>query len=543
MMSTVGDVVCSVLRDRGVQFIFSVSGGPINALYRGARTAGIRLIHTRHEAAAGFMADAIGRLSGLPGVCATTVGPGVTNSLTPMMTANRAGVPVLFLAGQAPTARIHLEPGMSISHMPDVASPLCKWAGRVPSADLAEEYLDRAWTEMLTPRRGPVFLELPVDVQNAPLSPRRSSYRMPTLPVPSRDTIDDARAALEACRRPLLIVGDHAYWEQQGPRVRSFVETHGVPFAQLRLARGLVDESHDLSIGVGYSPANPVLREGLATADCVLLLGHDFESDLEFGAGVGESATVVHVYAAGQRRVFGRTADVPVLGSVAGFLAALEGVHIDVDIEWVDALRERWNEDWTNHHELAQSAESPMHPLRAVEEVVAAAPDDSLFVTSHGNVDFWADAHLKITAPGRYLRAGQSGSLGAEIPYGVAAGLLDPERNVVVFVGDGGVGFHGMELDTAARYGVPLLVVVLDDRKWGAIAVPQARAYGGEIEMDLDERDWSGVAEALGGVGRRVDQAVDIADAVAELIRLGRPAILHVPVRTVESPYMRYVSG
>jgi acetolactate synthase-1/2/3 large subunit len=180
--------------------------------------------------------------------------------------------------------------------------------------------------------------------------------------------------------------------------------------------------------------------------------------------------------------------------------------------------------------------------VAAIDAVIAAMPDDTVFVSSHGNVDFWADARIQVRRPDLYLRAGQSGALGAEVPYGIGARFAAPDRPAVIFVGDGGVGYHVTELDTAARYNRPAIIVVLDDAKWGAIALPQHMSYGGEFEMDLPRRDWIKVAEGLGGFGALARTPDEIRDAMVKAMRSGKPAIVQIPVQSVISPYMQFIS-
>ncbi len=163
-------------------------------------------------------------------------------------------------------------------------------------------------------------------------------------------------------------------------------------------------------------------------------------------------------------------------------------------------------------------------------------------MTSHGNVDFWADARLRLRRPGRYLRAGQSGALGAEVPYGLGARFADPSAPVIVFVGDGGVGYHVTEIDTAARYGQPFIVVVLDDEMWGAIALPQERTYRRSYEMSLPRRDWGRVAEGLGGGASFASTAAEVTAAIRTALSADRPHLVQVPVASVLSPYMDYIS-
>jgi acetolactate synthase-1/2/3 large subunit len=537
-----GRLLAEVLVARGVGIIFSVSGGPINSIYQGAVAAGIRLIHTRHEAAAGFMADAVSRLGESIGVSAVTLGPGVANSLTPALTAQRASIPVLFLGGQAPPRSLWREPGMATDSI-SLMSPLTKWAARVPEVSQIPAYVDRAFTVMVQGRPGPVFLEVPVDVLSQTVVPVALIPTPPPPPLLAPDLIA-AVDLLARSNRVVALIGDEAYRDRAGELLQQLVEQMLIPFAQLRLARGLIPETHALCLGPGYTPANPVLRRALAEADLVLLLGHELEFDLDYGEGLGPETRVMQIHPARERLHVNRPADVAVASPVgAAVKGLLEAGRAHPDREWVLGICEEWRTTWRHTRETASSDQVPLHPIRAIGEVTEAAGEDGIYVTSHGNIDFWADADLRLSLPGSYLRAGQSGALGAEVPYGVAASLAHPDRPVVVFVGDGGVGYHIAELDTAARYGAHPVVVVLDDEKWGAIALPQQRQYGSEVEMSLPSRDWPAVAKGLGALGFHAEKPSEITVAVRAAIDSSSPALVRIPVQSVESPYMRYITG
>ncbi|MCH8999841.1 MAG: hypothetical protein IID48_16490 [Proteobacteria bacterium] len=210
-------------------------------------------------------------------------------------------------------------------------------------------------------------------------------------------------------------------------------------------------------------------------------------------------------------------------------------------MSWVEATTGAWNAE-REAQAGDDPASPPVHPVAAVDAVVAALPEDTVYVTSHGNIDFWADARIRVPGHRHYLRAGQAGALGPEIPYGIGAKFADPDRPVVIFVGDGGVGYHALELDTAERHGRPVVVMVLDDQKWSAIALPQQRTYGAEYEMDLPGRDWPGLARALGGFGATARTLEEIGQAAKDALASNKPAIVQVPVRSVLSPYMDYVT-
>jgi acetolactate synthase-1/2/3 large subunit len=451
-----------------------------------------------------------------------------------------AGTPLLILGAQAGTGTFDRGAGMSADHLP-IMTPVTKWAARVLQTERIPEYIESAWRMMWAGRPGPVFLEIPVDVlaaQAAAADFPIYEHRRPGLEPDARQAM--AQAVMGA-RRPLLILGDDLHWDPPSA-LTEMIERLYLPFVTARLARGIVDEHNPLWAGVGYNPANETLRRASGEADLVLVLGHHFEFDLSFGARVSDTAKVVQCTVEPTLLGKSRRATVYLNAAPSAVVDALQGMTADaVDRAWVDAVTQSWR-----HERTAQrgddAAAPPLHPVAAVDAVVMAMPEDTIYVTSHGNIDFWADARLRLRAPNRYLRAGQAGALGAEIPYGIGAKFAEPSRPVVVFVGDGGVGYHAMELDTAARYGRPVIVVVLDDQKWAAIALPQRDAYGGEFEMGLPERDWPQLARSLGGFGVRAETEEQIGPAIRDALDSGKPGIVHVPVRSVISPYMANIS-
>jgi len=538
-----GAAVVNWLKEAGVQNVFSVSGGPINPVYRACADLDLPLVHARHEAAACFMAEASSRVTGKAGAVVVTLGPGATNTVTPALVATLAGTPLIIIAAQSAIRSFERGAGMSYDPLP-IVSNVTKWSARVLDVNRIPEYLDIAWRKMWAGRPGPVFLEIPSDIMAAQVteSPRsRGAPLAPAQPGPAQDDAALLAEEIAAAKKPLLLLGDEVFWSG-GEGWRQVVEKHHLPFATMRLARGIIDEHHPLWMGPGYSPCNETLRRALGEADSVFIVGHHFEFDLEFGDKLGASTRVIQIASDPELLHRNRRADLAIAAAPAQVVGAFAAAKpANVDQVWVDGIVSAWGEE--RAAQLGENGpDGALHPVAAIDAVTEAAPDGTIYVSSHGNVDFWADARLRVRSPGRYLRAGQSGTLGAEVPYGAGAAFADPGAPVIVFVGDGGIGFHVTELDTAERHGKPFVIVVLDDEMWGAIALPQQMRYGATYAMDLPRRNWAKVAEGLGCKGYICRGEDDLAAAVKDALASGKPGLIQVPVRSVISPYMKYIS-
>jgi acetolactate synthase-1/2/3 large subunit len=534
-----GNLLVQALKSLGVEQIFSVSGGPLNSIYHACAVEGVGLKHARHEAGACFMAEAVSRISGTPGVVAVTLGPGVTNAVTAALVAKMASVPLLIIGAQANTKTFERGAGMSADHIPIMAS-VTKWSARVLQTDRIPEYVALAWRRMTAGTPGPVFLEIPVDVLAASAAPQAPIMVNIATPGLNLGDVTQLQKAIRTAQHPLIILGNDVRWNS-GRRLLELIEMQHLPFVTLRLARGAIDEHHHMWAGPGYSPCNPALRRALAEADLVVLAGHTFEFDLDYGKAISPHATVIQSNVDADMIGRNRTADFGYVCSAGHLIDALAAMSFAaVERSWVDGVVAAWREERAS--QIGAHTSGPLHPVAAVDAVVAAMPDDTVFVSSHGNIDFWADARIRVRNLDGYIRAGQAGALGTEIPYGVGATFAKPGSPAVVFVGDGGVGYHVTELETAVRYRKPVIVLVLDDEKWAAIALPQRAAYGGEYEMDLPRRDWVKVAEGLGAFGARADTIADLDKAIKAALASGKPALIQVAVRAVLSPYMAYIS-
>jgi acetolactate synthase-1/2/3 large subunit len=546
-----GQLVVEALAREGVSRIFSLSGGVINPIYDACLEAGIEIIHTRHEGGAGFMADGWARATRQPGVCVVTLGPGVTNTITPMLTALEAGSPLLVIAGQAPVGRWDRGSAQAVHHLP-LVSGAAKWARTVYETARIPEYVGSAYREALAGRPGPVCLDLPGNViygqADAPDEP--GAWRTEARAWPDPAFIRRAAELLSAAERPLVVAGGGVWWSDAAAEVRELVESAGLPALTARMGRGTLGREHELHFGLASIADNEVARYALKECDLLLMLGERFDYYFEFGQAdaVNPAAKVIQVDP--DRRQIGWNRGVE-LGIVADVRAAVAELA-----EAVKRLPEPKIAPWRGTlaaeatrfgRELASHWESDdtIHPLRIVRDVLDSVREDAILVTGHGDVDFWADILFEPNTPGGYLRAGQTGALGAEIPMAIAAKMAYPDRDVVVLTGDGAFGYHGMELEVAAAHGANVLCVIGNDAGWGATRHQQEIYYGAEraVATSTTFRHYEQVAEPLGCHAEYVEQAANLRPALRRALASGKPAVVNVRMASEVSPFIaRYAA-
>jgi len=548
-----GALLVESLRRAGVRRIFSVSGSGMAPVYRSCATAGIDIIHTRHEGAAAFMADATARVTGQPGVCLVTHGVGLANASTGITTAWLDQSPMIALTLGFPRSRLDRGNIQDIDQMA-FAAPITKWARRVPEAGRLPEYLAMAARHALAGPPGPVLLELPTDV----LAEQVEAAAVVHFPWPSRQApaaeereIARAAALIARAERPILVAGSGVRWAEASADLVQFAERMQLPTFTRRLAYGMLAPEHPLNFGNGWFMQNGMIAYAAGRCDLLILLGGRMFYDLEYGRApmISGTAKVVQVDIDPTNLGHNRPVDVGIVGDAGVALrqlgAALRGEPIPSAREaWLAELAQRRHEARAAVRAYFTQGGSPMHPLRVWAEIARVMPEDTVIVPGQGDFDYWGDAILPVRRPGHYLRSGRSGCLGAEIPFGIAAKLARPDAPVLVTVGDGGFGFSGMELDTAARYGAPIVLVVGNDAKWNMIKYQMTAMYGeaADVFLDLAPQQYHKVAEAFGGYGESVSEPEQVGPAFLRALESGVPAVLNIAIRPFTSHLCRWLS-
>lgn len=536
-MATVdgGRLVVDALEREGVECIFSLSGGHINSIYQACLDAGIRVIDTRHEQAAAHMAEAWGRLTGKPGVCVVTAGPGFTDAVTGVANACQSNAPMLIISGRSGVSETETLALQELEQI-DIIRPLVKWGRVVYQTRRLDEFTAMAFRHGMTGRPGPVFLEVPVDVLNRKIDEsevvRPEGYRPQYRPSGARQGIEEALELLRQSKKPAIIAGSGAHFAEAGEELESLAALIDVPVFTGNMALGLLAKDDPHAFG------SPMVGLGvLATCDLVLLLGTRL--GLFMGQGkppfIPADAKVVQVDIDGAEIGRNRKVDVGITGDVKEIvkeMIELVREHSFSHRGWLESISEQASQD---RRAMLSGVpgfdrEAPIHPARLMKEIRDFLNDDAIVVADGGDTQVWTILGVEIPRPGQLLSSGPFGCLGVGIPFALAAKLRYPERQVLTTMGDGSAGLNIMEFNTALRFDLPIVMVISNDCSWGMIRHSQNAAYGPGrlVGCELGDVSYEKVVEALGGYGERVDEAKEIQPALERAFASGKPACLNV---------------
>ena len=520
-----GHLVARRLRAHGVTTLFTLSGGHLFSIYDGCRAEAIDIVDVRHEQTAAFAAEGWAKVTRRPGVAALTAGPGVTNGMSALASAQLNHSPMLVLGGRAPATRWGQGSLQEIDHVPFVA-PLTKLAATADSTGAIPSLIDAALGAALMPHGGPAFLDFPLDVV---FSEAAEAGEPAPLPDPATEdgaggaALERAVALLRSARRPVVMAGSDLYWGHGEQELLRLVEELRIPVCLNGLARGCVPADHRLFISRARSAA-------LKGADVALVVGVPMDFRLGFGTAFGDDTAIVVVDRAAPQHAHPRHAAVELYGGIGATLDALrEAGEAQGDSGWVDSLRAAEDDARAGEREQLRDERAPLHPMRVYGDLRDMLDRDAIVIGDGGDFVSYAGRMIDSFQPGCWLDPGPFGCLGSGPGYALAAKIVQPERQVVLLLGDGAFGFAGMEFDTLARHGVAVVGVVGNNGIWGLEKHPMERIYGYAVAAELaPETRYDAVVEALGGHGELVREPAQLRPALERAFAAGVPALVNV---------------
>jgi acetolactate synthase I/II/III large subunit len=525
-----GRLVARRLKAHGVSRLFTLSGGHLFSIYDGCKAEGIEIVDVRHEQTAAFAAEGWAKVTREVGVCALTAGPGVTNGMSAVASAQANHSPVVVLGGRAPAGRWGQGSLQEIDHVPFVR-PLSKLAVTAQSTAEIPELVEEAFAAARAPHGGPAFVDLPLDyvfgeAEDLEEGARGGEWGSAAGPKGAPgEAVEAAGRLLRGARRPVVMAGTDLYWGHGEKALRELVEALRIPVFLNGLARGCVAADHELCLSRTRSRA---LRE----ADVAVVVGVPMDFRLGFGGAFGEQTEIVVADVAEPARRHSREVAVEMYGSLSETLRDLRAAAGGGALQsgsWVAELRAVEAQLREGERAELEDERAPLHPMRVYGELRGLLERDAVVVGDGGDFVSYAGRVVDSFEPGCWLDPGPYGCLGAGPGYALAAKLAHPERQVVLLWGDGAVGFAGMELDTLARHGVNVVGVVGNNGIWGLEKHPMEFLYGYSVAADLRPGTrYDLVAEALGCHGELVERPAQLRGALERALAAGRPALVNV---------------
>jgi acetolactate synthase-1/2/3 large subunit len=518
-----GKLVAKALKSRGVDHLFTLSGGHLFSIYDGCKDEGITLVDVRHEQTAAFAAEGIAKATRRVGVAALTAGPGVTNGISAIAGAQANNSPVCVLGGRAPELRWGSGSLQEIDHLPFV-SPLVKSAETVKDpaqiAPVTAAALDRA----AAAPSGPTFVDYPLDVVFT-----EAELELPAVPeageVQPAAGVEEAAALLAGAERPAIMAGTGLYWARGEEELRALAEMIGIPVFLNGLGRGCLPADHEMA----FSRARSTALQG---ADVALVVGVPMDFRLGFGGSFGEETKIIRLDVAPNALTRNRAPEVDLVGDVRATLAALReaaGVDGPGTRPWLEQLRNVENEKRAAEQAELNEERSPLHPVRAYRELNEVLDRDAIVVGDGGDFVSYAGRFIETYEPGCWMDPGPFGCLGAGPGQAIGAKVVHPDRQVCLLLGDGAFGFAGMEFDTMARHGLGVVGVMGNNGIWGLEHHPMQFLYGYSVAAKLQpETRYDQLVETLGCDGILVREPGELKPALERAFASGRPTLVNV---------------
>ena len=525
-----GDLVARAIKQEGVDTIFTLCGGHVQAIYDACLDEKIKVIDVRHEQAAGHAAEGWSRATRRCGVAVVTAGPGVTDCVTAIANAYQNRSPMLVIGGRSPLMRYEMGALQEMDHV-ELLRPITKWARCVYETQRVPEYVAAAFRAALTGRQGPAFLEIPIDLmfrkvdENDITFPQ--SYRPQGRVYPDPKEVKRAAEIIAKAERPLVMAGSAVYWQDAHRELHQFIEVAQAPVYLNAMGRGSIPPDHPLFF-------SRTRRNALGKADAIVVIGTPMDFRLAYGKRFSPEARTIQIDTDPQELARNRDIDVPIeadaKATLEALIAELEGAKVNHK-EWIDGLREGENNIRAQMEEWMNSDRVPIHPLRLCRDMAEFVDDNTIVVGDGGDIVNQAARVLPINHPGQWYDPGPMGTLGVGTGFCMAIHSVYPEKRILMVNGDGSFGLNSFEFDTFARFGMPVVSVVGNDRQWGQIAVGQKAMYGKDrmIACQLsDDARYDRVVEGLGGHGEFVTEPDEIRPAIERAFASGKPACVNV---------------
>jgi acetolactate synthase-1/2/3 large subunit len=516
------------LENEGVEVIFGIPGEENMDVMDAILDSNIKFVTVRHEQGAAFMADVYGRLTGKAGVCLATLGPGATNLVTGFADANMDRAPIIGIAGQGATTRMHKESHQMLD-LVALFDPISKYSAEIIHSDIVAEVVRKAFKDAEAEKPGGAFISFPENIAEAVVADDKYPLRVQqaAVPAPPTDKIEQAAEVISAAKNPIVMAGNGVVRGRACKQLIQFAEALNIPVATTFMAKGAMPFSHDLSLGTVGLQARDYVACGFDRADVIICVGFDMVEYHPQAWHPSKDKKIIHIdqnYAEVDEHYI---LEVGVVGDIA---KALDGI--------AGKAQRRVN---NNNGELRglivdeltamENDESfPLKPQRILCDVRKALGDEDILISDVGAHKMWIARMYQAEAPNTCIISNGFASMGIALPGAVSAKMTFPRKTVMAINGDAGFMMNSQEIETALRHNIAIIIMIWSDSKYGLIKWHQDRKFGRDSHIDFNNPDFVKYAESFGAKGYRVESAVELLPTIYKAIADNTVVIIDVPV-------------
>ncbi|MBU3183323.1 acetolactate synthase large subunit [Clostridium estertheticum] len=521
------ELMVQCLESEGVKYIFGIPGEENLTFLHALKGSKIKFITTRHEQGAAFMADVYGRLTGTPGVCLSTLGPGATNLMTGVADANMDGAPLVAITGQAGTDRMHL---VSHQHLDLISmfAPITKWNKQIVRPDTAPEIIRKAFKLAIGEKPGAVHIDLPENIASMAVLGRPLAHGDTEKSYATYTSIKRAADAISNAKNPVIIAGNGIIRSKASKALTEMVEKLRIPVANTFMAKGVVSYKNPLSLwSIGLAQRDYVNRF-FEKVDLVIAVGYDIVEYDPKKWNKNENIKIIHIAEENAEVNKCYIPEAEVIGDISYSINEISALAHRV-LEPVVALHIKTKME-ANYESYANDFSYPMKPQKILYDLRKVMGDDDIVISDVGAHKMWIARHYRAVKPNTCLISNGFASMGIAVPGAVAAKLVNPQRKVVAVTGDGGFMMNSQEIETALRIKTPFVTLIFNDACYGLIKWKQQDRYGEDMNVRFTNPDFVMYAEAMGAKGYRITKAEDLIPTLKEALAQNIPAIIDCPV-------------
>ena len=523
------DLFVKALEAEGVEYIFGIPGEENLDLLESLRTSSIKLVLTRHEQGAGFMAATYGRLTGKVGVCLSTLGPGATNLVTPAAYAQLGAMPMLMITGQKPI-KTSKQGRFQVIDVVDMLRPITKYTTQVVSGERIPSVVREAFRIAHEERPGAVHIELPEDIAAENTSTPLIEPSLSRRPIAEYKAINRAVEMIEQATSPLLLIGAGANRKLTAKMLRQFVDKTGIPFVTTQMGKGVLNESDPLFAGNTALSDGDFVHRAIDRADLIINVGHDVVEKPPFFMHPDEEQKVIHINfdSAAVDPVY--FPQLEVVGDIANSIWQIKEDLIPQESWKLDFYKDV-HDAYVKHRKVAEDDDRfPVLPERLVRDVRKVMPENGIVTLDNGVYKIWFARNYPAYSPNTLLLDNALASMGAGLPSAIGAKLVHPDVPVVSVCGDGGFMMNSQELETAVRLNLDLVVIVLRDDAYGMIKWKQSHMQLDNFGLDYGNPDLVSYAQSYGAQGWRIEQTSEVASTLKHCLETPGVHLIDCPV-------------